>query len=120
MPDPLRLLAILAHPDDEPLGTGGTLARYPAEGVDADPAYLPAAGAAHRVAKFYYKVWTIAEQALYESLFGPIQMEIDGVLRGTVGWPAWEVTTRIDCAAYWRSAWDAARCHATQIGGYGD
>lgn len=28
-----RLLAILAHPDDESLGTGGVLARYAAEGV---------------------------------------------------------------------------------------
>jgi LmbE family N-acetylglucosaminyl deacetylase len=32
MPE-LRLLAILAHPDDESLGVGGTLARYAAEGV---------------------------------------------------------------------------------------
>lgn len=31
---PLRLLAILAHPDDETLGLGGTLARYGAEGVE--------------------------------------------------------------------------------------
>lgn len=30
----LRLLAILAHPDDETLGLGGTLARYAAEGVE--------------------------------------------------------------------------------------
>jgi LmbE family N-acetylglucosaminyl deacetylase len=30
----LRLLAVLAHPDDESLGVGGTLARYAAEGVD--------------------------------------------------------------------------------------
>jgi LmbE family N-acetylglucosaminyl deacetylase len=31
---PLRLMAILAHPDDESLGLGGTLARYAAEGVE--------------------------------------------------------------------------------------
>lgn len=30
----LRLLAVLAHPDDETLGLGGTLARYAAEGVE--------------------------------------------------------------------------------------
>ena len=30
----LRLLAVLAHPDDESLGFGGTLARYSAEGVE--------------------------------------------------------------------------------------
>jgi len=29
----LRLMAVLAHPDDESLGFGGTLARYAAEGV---------------------------------------------------------------------------------------
>jgi len=30
----LRLMAILAHPDDESLGLGGTLAKYAAEGVE--------------------------------------------------------------------------------------
>src|SRR5690242_19551692 len=29
----LQLLAVLAHPDDESLGFGGTLAKYAAEGV---------------------------------------------------------------------------------------
>jgi LmbE family N-acetylglucosaminyl deacetylase len=33
MESPLRLLAVLAHPDDESLGNGGTLAKYSAEGV---------------------------------------------------------------------------------------
>ncbi|NTU84474.1 MAG: PIG-L family deacetylase [Chloroflexales bacterium] len=31
---PLRLLCVLAHPDDEALALGGTLARYAAEGVE--------------------------------------------------------------------------------------
>lgn len=31
---PLRLMAVLAHPDDESLGFGGTLARYANEGVE--------------------------------------------------------------------------------------
>jgi LmbE family N-acetylglucosaminyl deacetylase len=34
MLEALRLLAVVAHPDDETLGMGGTLARYAAEGVD--------------------------------------------------------------------------------------
>ena len=34
MTDSLRLLAIFAHPDDESMGMGGTLAKYAAEGVE--------------------------------------------------------------------------------------
>ena len=34
MTEPLRLMCILAHPDDESLGTGGILAKYAAEGVE--------------------------------------------------------------------------------------
>src|SRR5215218_9097255 len=34
MPEQLKLMCVLAHPDDESLGTGGTLARYAAEGVE--------------------------------------------------------------------------------------
>ncbi|MCE9645060.1 MAG: PIG-L family deacetylase [Chloroflexi bacterium] len=32
--DPLKLLAVFAHPDDESMGMGGTLAKYAAEGVE--------------------------------------------------------------------------------------
>lgn len=34
MTDALRLLVVFAHPDDESMGMGGTLARYAAEGVE--------------------------------------------------------------------------------------
>jgi LmbE family N-acetylglucosaminyl deacetylase len=34
MPEQLRLMCVLAHPDDESLGTGGALARYAAEGIE--------------------------------------------------------------------------------------
>lgn len=33
MDEQLRLMAVLAHPDDESLGVGGTLARYASEGI---------------------------------------------------------------------------------------
>lgn len=34
MSDTLKLLSVLAHPDDESLGMGGSLAKYTAEGVE--------------------------------------------------------------------------------------
>lgn len=34
MKEVLKLMCILAHPDDESLGTGGILAKYSAEGED--------------------------------------------------------------------------------------
>jgi LmbE family N-acetylglucosaminyl deacetylase len=34
MSEQLKLLCVFAHPDDESLGTGGTLAKYAAEGVE--------------------------------------------------------------------------------------
>jgi LmbE family N-acetylglucosaminyl deacetylase len=33
-PAPLKMMCVLAHPDDESLGTGGTLAKYAAEGIE--------------------------------------------------------------------------------------
>jgi len=34
MTEPLKLLAVFPHPDDETMGLGSTLARYSAEGVE--------------------------------------------------------------------------------------
>ncbi len=34
MADRLKLMVVAAHPDDESLGMGGTLAKYAAEGVE--------------------------------------------------------------------------------------
>src|ERR1700757_4125776 len=34
MKNQLKLLAVLAHPDDDSLGFGGTLARYAREGIE--------------------------------------------------------------------------------------
>jgi len=47
-----RLLAVLAHPDDESFGLGGTIARYAAEGVDVHVA-IATDGVAGSVAKGY-------------------------------------------------------------------
>ena len=39
MTEPLKLLAVLAHPDDETFGIGGALARYAAEGIETQHQY---------------------------------------------------------------------------------
>src|SRR3954462_4926826 len=53
----LRLMCVLAHPDDESLGTGGTLARYAAEGVAT---YLVTATRGER-GRFHDQEWPGAE-----------------------------------------------------------
>ena len=46
MTNKLKLMCILAHPDDESLGNGGILAKYAAEGVEtqAQQDYVQALG----------------------------------------------------------------------------
>ncbi len=73
MNENLKLMCVFAHPDDETLGTGSTLAKYAAEGVEiyvltATRGERGWAGdqnysgqdhlCAHRVSKLYYKVET--------------------------------------------------------------
>lgn len=85
----------------------------------ADAGYTDPSGAApHRVAKFYYRVWTPEEGAAYRAVFGDIVIPVDGVERRFVGWPEWLLTTRIDTAAHWQTAWRAVACHRSQLPGY--
>lgn len=228
MSEPLKLLAILAHPDDESLGAGSTLAKYANEGVEtylicatkgergwmgaekdnpgltelgnirerellcaaetigikkvyflgyldgdldqanareaatkiadiireirpqvafsfgpdgvyghpdhiaisqfsnaacvlaADPSHagngkpLP-----HRVSKFYYFLNEKNLAKSYTSVFGDIQMEVDGVVRSFIASEDWMYTTVIDGSAYWRTALDAVNCHQSQVSMYG-
>ena len=227
MTDALRLLCVLAHPDDESLGTGGTLARYAAEGIEcyvitatrgergwtgdpseypgpvalgkrregelmaaakilgvrevsfldymdgdldkanaveaigkiarhvrriqpqvvisfgsdgvyghpdhiaisqftgaalvaaADPTYPHSDLPQHRVAKFYHMA-LIQEQAdLYQTTFGSIAMDIDGVLRTANIWPDWSLSAWVDAEAYWATVWKAVLCHQSQLPAYG-
>lgn len=230
MTQPLRLMCVLAHPDDESLGMGGTLAKYAAEGVgtylvtatrgergwfgdeqdypglemlgrmregellaaaselglrevrfldyvdgdldQADPAEAVARiaghlrrvrphvvltfapdgayghpdhiaisqlttaavvaaadsslalpnGAAplapHRVSKLYYLAWPKDKWAAYQSVFGDLVMNVEGVQRRAAPWPDWAVTTFIDTAAYWPVVWRAVSRHQTQLAAY--
>lgn len=74
----------------------------------------------HHVSKFYYLVDSLGFVEFFQSLFDKIEMEVDGVVRQHVGWEDWMITTRLDCAAYWRTVYDANLCHATQIIGMKD
>jgi LmbE family N-acetylglucosaminyl deacetylase len=75
-------------------------------------------GAPHRVAKFYYRVESKEFVAAVTELIGvEFGMEVDGVFRAQVSWPAWSITTRIDAGDYWEQVWQAALCHQTQMVG---
>lgn len=221
----LRLMCILAHPDDESLGTGGTLAKYAAEGVEtylvtatrgehgwwgeakdypgpaglgkiregelraaaealgvrevnfldyidgdldqadekeviakivghirrvqphvvisfgadggyghpdhiaisqfATAAILASAnaksnvdGEPHSISKLYYMAWPAEKFAAYQSVFGELTMDVDGITRRAVPWPEWALTTVIDTADHWATVWNAVACHRSQLPGY--
>jgi LmbE family N-acetylglucosaminyl deacetylase len=85
----------------------------------ADPTFVDSANQpAHHVSKLYYMAWTREELDLYESAFGDLAMCIEGQDRGSVPWPDWSVTTRIDATAHWRRVWDAVQHHRSQLPGY--
>ncbi len=224
MTETSKLLAILAHPDDESMGIGGTLAKYAAEGVDtflvcatrgergwwesegpnpglegvakvrtqelenagnvlglkeihflgyidgdldqADPkeaiakivthirriqpqvvvtfahdgsyghpdhvaisqfttaAVVCAADGSyrdswnqspHRVSKLYYFVDSEEIAELFMKYLGAIEFPVDDLVRGEAPWKDWMITTRIDLSSWWKPAWDAIRCHKSQL-----
>lgn len=85
----------------------------------ASPAYLgTTASPAHQVSKLYYLVETEEALALYESIFGELVMQVDGVERRGPAWDAWAVTTCLDTSVYWRQVWAAVACHRSQLPGY--
>lgn len=102
------------HPDHIALSQFTTAAL-----VCAADAEYATASPPHRVSKFYYMVDFKGFVEEIEKLIGKIQMEVDGVLRGQVGWEDWAVTTRLDTRAHWRTALQATLCHASQVGPLG-
>jgi hypothetical protein len=55
---------------------------------------------------------------VYQFVFGDLVMHIDGVERRGEGWPAWQITTRVDTLNYWPTVWQAVCCHQTQLPAY--
>lgn len=99
------------HPDHIAISQFTTAALVAAANANFD---APGDHAPHAVAKLYYFVDTIELAGLYDELVGGLQMEVDGQLRGFVGWPQWAVTAEIDGDAYWRHVLRAIDCHKTQ------
>jgi LmbE family N-acetylglucosaminyl deacetylase len=73
----------------------------------------------HRVLKFYYMVDSQDVVNLANEAFGGISMEIDGVNRGHMGWPDWEITTRLDNNVHMEKVRQAVLCHKSQLPGFG-
>ena len=69
----------------------------------------------HRVSKFYFMVDSQELVDLYAHYFGRLEMLIDGQPRQHTSWPDWAITTRIDASEYWRTAWQAVKCHTSQL-----
>src|SRR5947207_2422468 len=128
----LRLMAVLAHPDDESLGLGGTLVKYATEGIET---FLVTAtrgeggryrghrsGAEHPGPEALGRIREVElrapAQAAYQEAFRKLVSRVDGVEREATAWPDWAITTVIDTRAFWPAVWRAVSCHASQITAY--
>ncbi|MEK7278230.1 MAG: hypothetical protein AAB427_12840, partial [Chloroflexota bacterium] len=54
----------------------------------------------------------------YQSVFGDLTMNVEGVERRAAPWPDWALTTLIDTADYWPTVWKAVSCHKSQLAAY--
>ena len=82
----------------------------------ADPAH--GAGAAHRVAKLYYRTETPAAWEVYQKTFKRLVSNVDGEERVAIAWPEWSASAAIDTRAYAPTVWHAIQQHQTQIAMY--
>lgn len=120
--EPLRLMCVLAHPDEESLAAGGTLAKYAREGVDTF-VVLATCGERGRCGAARERpsaeiLGRIREQEAREaaSVLGvrELRFVVNSVERCPVPWPDWAVTTVIDTTDCCQAVWRAVRCHRTQ------
>ena len=83
----------------------------------ADSAF-PGDGAPHRVAKLYYFVTTAVRWTAYQAAFKQLTSRVDGEERKAVAWPDWAVSAQVDARDAWATAWQAVRCHESQLAVY--
>lgn len=72
----------------------------------------------HAVSKAYYLAWPENKWNIYQSSFKELASHVDGIKRTAKPWPDWNITTRIDAKAHWKTVWDAVLCHQTQMAIY--
>jgi len=86
----------------------------------ADPSFVDIAEQqAHRVSKYYYMVDSESFFDFIKPFFGDITFEVDGQTRSEVLWKEWAITTRIGVSQYTKVAWDAIKCHQSQLASLG-
>ncbi len=100
------------HPDHIAIGQFTSAAIVcAADSSYKDPENLPS----HRVSKLYYMVDGENFVNLITPFMDDMTFPVDDQLRGEVAWKEWTITTRIDMAAYCRTAWRAIQCHQSQL-----
>lgn len=72
----------------------------------------------HSVSKLYYMAEVREMFEVYESVFGELVMQIDGVRRGIVSWPDWSTSAEIETWDYVENILRAIACHRTQTPAY--
>jgi len=99
------------HPDHIAVSQFATAAISAA----ANPLYFAGPWPPFQADKLYYLVWTQAVWDLYESVFGKLEMEIDGEARQSQSWAPWAVTTCVDSENQWQRVLAAILCHKSQL-----
>jgi LmbE family N-acetylglucosaminyl deacetylase len=73
----------------------------------------------HQVQKLYYVAWTGRVWKHYQDAFKVMRTTVDEVVRSSVAWPDWSITTTTDAHDHWETVWRAVQCHRTQMAQYG-
>jgi LmbE family N-acetylglucosaminyl deacetylase len=108
---------VYGHPDHiaiSQLATSAVMCAADASFCDADNQGI------HLTPKLYYMINTHSQVAYRQEIFGDLVMPVDGALRHMVGWEEWAVSAFIDAGQQWRAAYQAIRCHKSQLASYGD